>query len=404
MNESSAIVDDIGAWEPADSDGFSEDWIEQLADAAADGVVQTPIGLGFTRHADISHLVSSAALKVPVVEQWQMLEAPDVMIARAKKVILGLDGPTHTRLRGFVKRVFTPRTVAHLKAGAREYVEARLDEATGDDIDVLHDLVGRYPGTVVGGVLGVPESDIPMLSDLADVLVGAQFSFDRSIVDHVVATALQIDAYLLSLVQSKRAEGTGDDLLTSLLDAEVDGDRLTDDEIVSLAGSIVNAGIDTTRQQACLALALFADHPDQWIALRQDPRLVPNAVEEVLRFSPVVPWLTRVCREPLEFRGHEFATGDVLLLSVARANRDAELNPVHPDEFDVRRDTPRHLTFGFGAHYCLGAALARLELVELFSVLVERFETIRVVGEVPRRVPLGPYGVKNLRIAAPTVR
>jgi cytochrome P450 len=402
MTEHDATLEQIGTWDPADSDGRSEDWINHLGAAGhSDGMVQTPVGFGFTRHADISQLVNHPALKVPVVEQWEMLEAPDAMIARAKKVILGLDGPTHTRLRGFVKRVFTPRSVEHLKQGAREYVEARLDEATGDEIDFLDDLVGWYPGAVVGGVLGVPPSDIPMLSARADVLVSAQFSFDRSVVEHVVETALELDAYLLSLVEAKRAEGSTDDLLSSLLVAEIDGDRLTDDEIVSLAGSIINAGIDTTRQQASLAVALFADHPDEWAALREDPSLVPNAVEEVLRFSPVVPWLTRVCREPLEFRGQQFVAGDVLMLSVARANRDTELNPDRPDEFDVRRDNPRHITFGFGAHFCLGAALARLELVELFSVLVERLPTIRIVGEVPRRVPLGPYGVKSLRLALP---
>jgi cytochrome P450 len=402
MGESGSILEQIGAWDPAASDGRSEDWIDHLATAgAASGMTTTPIGFGFTRHADISQLVNHPSLKVPVVEQWEMLEAPDAMIARAKKVILGLDGPTHTRLRGFVKRVFTPRSVEHLKQGAREYVEARLDEATGDEIDFLDDLVGRYPGAVVGGVLGVPASDIPMLSARADVLVSAQFSFDRSVVEHVVETALELDAYFLALIESKRAEGSTDDLLSSLLAAEIDGDRLTDDEIVSLAGSIVNAGIDTTRQQASLAVALFAEHPDQWSVLREEPALVPNAVEEVLRFSPVVPWLTRVCREPLAFRGQHFAAGDLLLLSVARANRDPDLNPGTPDEFDVRRDTPRHITFGFGAHFCLGAALARLELVELFSVLVERFPTIRIVGDAPRRVPLGPYGVKSLRLALP---
>jgi len=402
MNETGVALENVGSWDPSTSDGRSEDWIEHLGNAgAADGLVRTPNGLGFTRHADVVQLVHNPALKVPVVEQWLMLEAPDVMIARAKKVILGLDGPTHTRLRGFVKRVFTPRSVEHLKTSARAYLETKLDESTGDDIDFLGDLVGKYPGTVVGGVLGVPESDIPMLSDLADVTVSAQFSFDRSIVDHVVECALQVDAYLLQLIQAKRDDGTSDDLLTSLLGAEIDGDRLTDDELVSLAGSIINAGIDTTRQQACLAMALFAEHPEQWRVLRDDPALAPNAVEEVLRCSPVVPWLTRVCREPVSFRGLEFAAGDVLLLSVARANRDPELNPGNPDEFDVRRDTPRHLTFGFGAHYCLGAALARLELVELFSVLAERWKTIEIVGDVPRRVPLGPYGVRSLRIATP---
>jgi cytochrome P450 len=401
MNGRGAELDESVSWDPADSDGLSEDWIEHVAAGATDGLVRTPIGLGFTRHADIIQLVNSTALKVPVVEQWQMLEAPDVMIARAKKVILGLDGPTHTRLRGFVKRVFTPRSVEYLKTSARAYVEARLDESKGDSIDFLGDLVGKYPGTVVGGVLGVPESDIPMLSDLADVLVSAQFSFNRSIVDDVVTAALELDAYLLDLVRAKREQASGHDLLTSLLDAEIDGDQLTDDEIVSLAASIINAGIDTTRQQACLAMVLFAEHEEQWTALRDEPSLVPNAVEEVLRFSPVVPWLTRVCREPFAFRELEFAAGDVLLLSVARGNRDPELNPGNPEQFDVRRDTPRHLTFGFGAHYCLGAPLARLELVELLSALIERFDSIKLVGGAPRRVPLGPYGVRSLTLAGP---
>ena len=386
-------------WDPSETDGVSEDWLARLGELSADHpVLATPFGVVFTRYDDVNALVNTPELKVPVVEQYELLEITGRLLERAKRVILGQDGPPHHRQRNLANRVFTPRAVAHLASEMRTYVEQRLDAQTGDRVDFLNDIVAGYPATVIGGMLGVPEEDLPKLQTAADAITKAQFSLNRDAVDELASVAFEMDDYLRALVDSKRANPE-DDLLSNLVQMEVDGDRLADEEIVSITASVLNAGIDTTRHQSCLAVTVFAEHPDQWAVLREDPELAANAVEEVLRFRPVTPLLARLNREPFEYAGVEYQARTFISLAVAMANRDPVLNQGDPNQFDIRREAPRHLTFGFGPHFCLGAALARLELIELFKVMAERFPTIELIGDVPRRPVMGVYGVKALVLA-----
>jgi cytochrome P450 len=388
-------------WDPADTDGVSEDWLPRLLEVTrSSGVARTPFGLAVTRAEDVQALANDPSLKVPVVEQYELLGVSGPMLHRAKRVILGLDGEPHHRLRSLVNRAFTPRAVERLAEGMRSHLENVLSSAHGATLDFLNVVVGGYPAAVIGDVLGVPEKDLPRLAELADAITSAQFSLDATTIEPLTAAALECDAYLRKLIAAKRQE-PGDDILSHLTRLEVDGDRLDDEEIVSISSSVLNAGIDTTRHQSCLAMTLFAEYPEQWTALRDDPSLIPNAVEEILRFRPVTPLLTRLCRRPIRVAESDVDAGTIVSLAAAAANRDPSFNSGDVNEFDIGRESPRHLTFGFGAHYCLGAALARRELAELLRVMGENFSAIEIIGPVPRRPVMGVYGVRALTIAAP---
>lgn len=384
-------------WDPAQTDGLSEDWLDRMA--AMSGrhrVLETPVGVLCARAQDVEYLLSHPALKVPVVEQYQLLGVSDAILERAGRVILGLDGAEHRRLRRLVNKAFTRRAVDSLTGQMRDFLNARLDDVDGKT-DFLTDVVGAYPAQVIGGLLGLPASDLSYLTTIAKLITGAQFSMDVERARDYLAAATECDAYLGDLVKLKR-RSPGDDILTRLTQVEVDNQKLTNQEIVSLCASLMNAGIDTTRNQASLGMTLFAAFPEQWNSLRADSDVVGCAVEEVLRFRPVTPLLTRLNTEPVQVGDTEIAEGTYISLGVAVANRDPALTDGDPSTFDVSRSTPRHFTFGHGAHFCIGAALARLELRELLSEMAKRFRGIDVVGPAPRRPAMGVYGVTELTL------
>jgi cytochrome P450 len=278
----------------------------------------------------------------------------------------------------------------------REYVTRRLDDV-GNVVDFIDEIVGGYPAAIIGGLLGLPDADLPHLTSIAEAITGSQFSLDVDRAREYLAAATECDEYLTELVAVKRRR-PADDILSHLTRVEIEGDSLSNAEIVSLCASLMNAGIDTTRNQACLGMMLFAVSSEQWGRLRLDLSLVGNAVEEVLRFLPVTPLLTRLNTEPIKFDGVDIAERTYISLGVAAANRDRALNEGDPMTFDVGRPSPRHFTFGHGAHFCLGAALARLELRELLRQMVIQFSAIGIVGQVPRRPVMGVYGVKSLSL------
>lgn len=384
-------------WNPADTDGFSEDWLDRLIALSEESdVLRTPVGILFTRVDHIEQLLSHPLVKVPVVEQYQLLGVSEAILERAQRVILGLEGAAHTRLRQLVNRAFTRRAVDRLAETMQTYLGARLDNLDGS-IDFLGDVVGGYPATIIGGMLGLSASDLPHLTSIAEVITGSQFSLDVERAHNYLTAAAECDAYLLDLVTFKRRQ-PGDDVLTHLTQVEVDGDKLSDAEIVSLCASLMNAGIDTTRNQASLGMTLFSDHPDQWEQLRADPSLAANAVEEMLRFLPVTPLLTRLNTATIDVDGIEVPERTYISLGVAAANRDPALNQGNTRAFNISRPSPRHFTFGHGAHFCLGAALARLELRELLSQMAARYQRVQVIGKAPRRPVMGVYGVTNLSL------
>jgi cytochrome P450 len=189
-----------------------------------------------------------------------------------------------------------------------------------------------------------------------------------------------------------------DDLVSQLVAARAEGDRLDDDELVNLVLNVFVGGVDTTQSQLAQALRLFAAHPEQWALLADDPELAPRAVDEVVRFEPITPFTARIVEEELEFRDVTFPVGTVVMVSAWNGNRDGV---AAPHEFDVtaERGSVKPLTFGAGVHYCLGANLARAELEEALAFLAPRMAGLRLDGPVELGTVQGIYGVDRLPLA-----
>jgi cytochrome P450 len=197
---------------------------------------------------------------------------------------------------------------------------------------------------------------------------------------------------------SHRRDALTDDLLSDTMRAEVDGDRLTHDELLMLAATLLMAGTDTTRNQLAAAVEVFCEHPDQWALLAEHPELAPNAVEEAMRYSPVIFTTMRTAVEDVELGGFTFPAGILVIANTAAANRDPAVYQ-DLDRFDITaKDAPAMLTFGGGMHYCLGAHLARIELAEALTTMARRMPNIRVGGPVPWKSITGISGPASLPV------
>ncbi len=284
------------------------------------------------------------------------------------------DPPLHTAHRGLLSRVFTPKKMNLLEPQIRQFCADTLDPLVGGDrFDFIEDLGKQMPMRVIGMLLGIPEEDQEAVRDRADANLrteaGGQMEFD----EHSFDSSKMFEDYI-----NWRRANPSDDLMTELLNAEfedVDGTvrTLTHDEILMYVNVIAGAGNETTTRLIGWAGKVLADHPDQRAALVADPTLVPAAIEEILRYEPPAPHVARyVTREVTELHGQVVPAGSVMMLLIGSANRDDRRYP-DGDRFDVRRETLPHLSFGFGIHYCLGAALARVEGRVALEEVLKRF-------------------------------
>ena len=299
--------------------------------------------------------------------------------------LFSLHGDDHRHLRSVLSTAFTPRRVERLRPKARATAERLADgiESNGGSCEFVAAFAEPLPPEVFATLFGLPVEDRDRLAEWAET-IGAGFALTMT-PEQVVAVeqaAAEMRAYSHERITLAR-ESPGDDLVTHLLEAEVDGRRLTDDEVIAMITGFVFAGAETTRRQLTAAMQVFADHPDQWNRLADEPDFVPNATEEVMRHSPIVPGLTRRVEDEYTLDDERIHAGETIVVSFDAANRDGGRFG-DPSTFDVARsDASAHLTFGWGPHHCVGAGLARLEMTEALSVLVSRFEPpqIQRVGE-----------------------
>jgi cytochrome P450 len=273
---------------------------------------------------------------------------------------LALDPPSHTRLRGLVSKGFTPRRVAELGARIRElsvqYLDPLRDAGAFDFID---ELAGKVPMDVISEMLGVPRDDRAELRRRADLLVHRDEGV-RGLPAEGVEAFGWIRAYFRDLLAERRAK-PGRDLLSALLEAEIEGERLDEAEILSFANLMIVAGNETTTKMLANALYWLWRNPEQRALVRENPLLrIPLWVEETLRYDNSTQMLARRVTEELTLHGETLRSGDRALLLVGSANRDERVFP-RAGEYDLLRDTSQSLSFGRGVHFCLGAALARLE-------------------------------------------
>jgi cytochrome P450 len=294
-------------------------------------------------------------------------------IAMPPGVIIFEDPPTHTIHRRLLSRAFTPRRVAELEPKIREFCALSLDPLVGTDrFDFIADLGAQMPMQVISMLLGIPESDQEAVRDHVDASLRTEAGKPMQVKENFVTGAMFAD-YV-----DWRAEHPSDDIMTELLNVEFTDEtdtvrKLTRNELLTYLEVLAGAGNETTTRLIGWTAKVLADHPDQRAELVADPSLIPNAIEEILRYESPAPHVGRcVAKQDLVVHGTEVPAGSVMLFLLGSANRDDRRFP-NGDSFDIHRDDGRHLTFGNGIHLCMGAALARMEGVIALEEVLTRF-------------------------------
>jgi cytochrome P450 len=312
------------------------------------------------------------------------------------KNIINVNGDDHRRLRNLVNPALAPRAVARYRQAMQEFLADLLNEvAARDACEFIADVAKPYPSLVIAHVMGVSHRYAPKLHEWSNV-IQRQFDATSLMQDRPRIEAAVDEFYVWAdeLIAGRR-DDPGEDLITDLIAAEAEGERLNHDELRNLVLNILVGGVDTSQSQLAHAVRLLALHPEQWEALRSDPDgLALRAVDEALRYEPITPFTARITTAEIEHRGVTFPAGSVVLVSAWHANRQG----VEPDAFDITADRggARVLTFGAGIHYCVGANLARAEMQEGLAALARRAERIELAGEPAFGTPSGIYGLDTL--------
>jgi len=315
---------------------------------------------------------------------------------RATSNILGLDGAMHHRLRRLVSKAFAPRAAERLRTLAVEIITVLVEPfATVGHCDVVTDIARGYPTPIICALLGAPPEDWQLFSGWVDDI---KKLFEWNVVDNaplILAAWNELDAYLEDLIARRRASLT-DDLISDLIRAEDDGDRLTHDELIMLCSTLLGAGTDTTRNQLAAAVEVLVAHPDQWDLVARQPELAPDAIHELMRYRPIIFGTIRRAAEDVELAGVRIPAGTLVAANTASANRDPDVHE-DPERLDItRQNPPAILNFGGGVHYCLGAHLARLELTEALRVITQRMPNPRQTGPSPWKGMAGITGPTTL--------
>jgi cytochrome P450 len=314
-----------------------------------------------------------------------------------RRNILCIDGDDHRRLRNLVNPAFTPRAADRWRPAMRVYLQPLWDAVADDGrCEFVEAFAKAYPSLVIATVMGAPLDDAPRLHHWSN-WIQKQFDAEALMTERelIEQAVVEFYAYADDLLAARR-EDPGEDLVSTLLEAESEGDRLSDVECVNLVLNVLIGGVDTTQSQLAHAIRLLAEHPDQWAALRADPALAAGAVEEALRFEPITPFTARIVLEDMEVRGVSFPEGTVVFVASISANRDGV---VDPERFDITRTAGARLTtFGAGIHYCLGANLARAELQEALTFLSAHIDRLELDGEPTYGGVTGIYGLDALPV------
>lgn len=295
--------------------------------------------------------------------------------------ILSAEGDVHTRLRRLVAPAFSPRAAEKLRPFMRQVVNDLVDKVSAAGAaDIAVDICEPYPIPIICELLGAPKSDWQLFSRWANDILEV-FSLDmNNKIDLILRTQDELDAYTRAMIAERRDQ-PADDLLTALIAAEEAGDKLTTDELVMMVNAVIIGGTDTTRNQLGCAVGLFAEHPEQWKLLAEQPELAPHAVEEAMRYFGAVRGTVRFASVDIEFRDVLFPAGTFVSVGLAEANRDPGVF-TDPTVLDItaHKSNQPQLTFGSGIHYCLGQALARAELQEALPLLARRMPNLQLAG------------------------
>ena len=298
--------------------------------------------------------------------------------------LVAKDPPDHRKLRNLVNQAFTPRAVARLNDRIRTITQDLLNQVREQgQMDVVSDIAFPLPAKVIAEMLGVPDEDWDIFKRWARV----ENSPNSSAQQDGRSMQEEMDVYFSRLLAERRRHPR-EDLVSALSVAEVDGERLSEHELVSFCTLLLAAGQETTKNLIANAIVTFTDHPDSMERLVRDPALMPKTIEEVLRYLPPVWFLFRQTKEEVVLSGQRIAANQMVLAWTASANRDDRQFP-NPNTFDIERESNRHLAFGHGIHFCVGAPLARLEAKIVLPMMLEQLKNMQRVGDAPITANLG---------------
>jgi pimeloyl-[acyl-carrier protein] synthase len=332
---------------------------------------------------------------------WPPEPPPDqASLAAVQRLwILFRDPPDHTRLRTLVHKAFTPRMVEQLREDIQRLTDALLDAAQAKgQMDIIADLAFPLPVTVIANLLGVPLADQEMFRRWSRDLAGTlELTSAEEVYRRGSQAAAEFSIYFRELAAERRQKPQ-DDLLSALVAVSSEGDRLTEDELISTCILLLIAGHETTVNLIGNGTLALLRHPDQFDKLKADPSLVKSAVEELLRYESPVQLTSRIVLEDVEFGGQQFRRGQQVTTLLGAANRDPERFS-DPARLDITRADNKHIAFGSGIHFCLGAPLARLEGQIAFATLAQRFPTLQLAtDDPPYRDTLVLRGLQSLSV------
>lgn len=322
---------------------------------------------------------------------------PVVMLNR--NMMLFRDAPNHTRLRGLVTKAFTPRMTERLRPTIVEMANYLLDARKGKaEHELIRDFAYSLPVMVITELIGVPKEDRERFRVWSDSFVTfIDFNTTQADLEAVAPSLQEADQYMRKLIAAKR-ENPGEDLLSGLIAVSDSGDKLNEDELVATCLLLLIAGHETTVNLITNGYHLLLKHRDEMKKLLDDPSLIGNAVEEILRYDPPVLLTSRWVGEDMELGGKQLKKAQTALIALAAANRDPNILE-SPDVFDVTRKNVKHLSFASGPHFCLGAPLARLEAVIALEVLLKRVHDVELLEEPVRRNNIVFRGFKALKFS-----
>ncbi|KUI22067.1 cytochrome [Mycobacterium sp. IS-1496] len=352
-----------------------------------------------TRHADILAVERANTLFTNSPRSVLMTAAADELQAGVGiRTLIHLDDPEHRDLRAIGADWFRPKAMRALKVRVDELARIYVDKmlAAGPECDFVQEVAVNYPLYVIMSLLGVPEADFPLMLRLTQELFGSddeEFQRGESSEDQMAAL-LEMFQYFTALTASRREHPT-DDLASAIANARLGGEPLSDIDTVSYYAIVAAAGHDTTSATISGGMLALIEHPDQLHRLQADPGLMGLAAEEMIRWVTPVKAFMRTAAEDTDVRGVPIRAGESLLLSYVSGNRDEDVFDA-PFTFDVGRDPNRHIAFGYGVHFCLGAALARMEVSSFFSELLPRLRSVELAGRPEHVATTFVGGLKHL--------
>jgi cytochrome P450 len=361
-------------------------------------IASSPIGFIVLDREAAAFFLRTRSATFPGMRIAEMFEVPEgPLLEEMRRNILHINGDAHRRLRNLVNPAFTPRAADRWRPAMREFLERLWEPLEGaGSCEFVEAFAKPYPSLTIATVMGAPLEDAPKLHEWSNVI---QRQFDPASLmnerERIERACEEFYEWAAALIE-KRRDDPSDDLISTLIQAEQDGDRLSEAECMNLVLNVLVGGVDTTQSQLAHGLRVFAGQPDQWELLAAEPERAKAAVEELLRYEPITPFTARILHEEIEYRDVTFPADTIVMVCSFTGNRDGVEGD--PEMFDItaERGDAKPLTFGAGIHYCLGANLARAELQEALSFLPKRMPGLALDGEPELGSIHGIYGLERL--------